>query len=440
MRLVGTLVGPPQASQVQAQTQAVHAAAQPYRLRRKSVLLTQRYKGRSTEWDEAEVPQTLLQSSESLVEIYYNISQTTYFTRTGRVVQKALPHLGAGFVWDEAGHLVTAYHVMEDCFRHNVQPRVRLVARGTSYRATFIGGDMLRDIAVLRVDTNTRGPRSFAANFQPAKLGDSSRLQLGQLVYVLGKRTQWEGLRPAIESGYAAGLVLQLNAGGDAGLHGRRHWQSLFSSIPVDRGYSGGPICDAHGRVVGVHWGSPRCGARSAPLPQQRSAALPIGAVEALVGRVLDRSRVLRPMAGVLVVEEIGAEELPGVPVIHVLPGSPAAAAGIKGGRLSSSAAADPLQHLDGPTDLIVGINGTRVTTTTDIHDLLDHCKAGDRVEVEVMRDEGPLSTGRLLLFEVQLQQQPLLCQWRQLKVPPYAEPVVAAAAKAGMKWHWQLV
>ena len=52
-----------------------------------------------------------------------------------------MQHLGAGFVWDQAGHLVTAYHVMEDCFRHNVQPRVRLVARGTSYRATFIGGE-----------------------------------------------------------------------------------------------------------------------------------------------------------------------------------------------------------------------------------------------------------------------------------------------------------
>ena len=56
------------------------------------------------------------------------------------------------------------------------------------------------------------------------------------------------------------------------------------------------------------------------------------------------------------------------------------------------------------------------------------------------MRDDGPFSTGRLLLFEVQLQQQTLLCHWRQLKVPPYAEPVVAAATKAGMKWHWQLI
>ncbi len=53
---------------------------------------------------------------------------------------------------------------------------------------------------------------------------------VGQLVYVLGRRTQWEGLRPAIESGYAAGLVLQLNAGGDAGRY-RRNYSSITYAL-----------------------------------------------------------------------------------------------------------------------------------------------------------------------------------------------------------------
>jgi S1-C subfamily serine protease len=83
---------------------------------------------------------------------------------------------------------------------------------------------------------------------------------------------------------------------------------------------------DGKGLVVGMHWGSPASSSSSA-IP--RSGAIPITKMEGLVARILDSSRVLRPMVGVLIMEELLAVEPPGVPVLEVLAGSPAAAAGM---------------------------------------------------------------------------------------------------------------
>jgi S1-C subfamily serine protease len=136
--------------------------------------------------------------------------------------------IGAGTIWHSEGLIVTNAHVVG---RRNL--RVTL-ADGRSVSARLLAHDAALDLAALKVD---------AADLAAIELGRSKRLQPGQWVLALGH--PW-GVRGAVTAGVVIGLGPH-----PEGIMGQRNLIQV--NLPLRPGHSGGPLIDAHGRLVGIN-------------------------------------------------------------------------------------------------------------------------------------------------------------------------------------------
>jgi serine protease Do len=137
--------------------------------------------------------------------------------------------LGAGAVWHADGLILTNAHVVRDR-----APTV-VLADGTILPAKVLAYDEDSDLAALSID---------ATGLRTVTIGDSRSLRAGEWVFALGH--PW-----GVASSVTAGVVI----GGGAPTLGtprrRRDW--IIASLPLRPGYSGGPLLDAQGRVVGIN-------------------------------------------------------------------------------------------------------------------------------------------------------------------------------------------
>lgn len=283
----------------------------------------------------------------------------------GYSVQKVPAGLGSGFVWDEKGHIVTNYHVIQGAD----DVKVTLLDQST-YSAEVVGGDRDKDVAVLRL---LGVPRDKLTALQPVTLGSSGGLLVGQRVFAIGNPL---GLEHTLTSGIVSGLNRELSNGGMTikGL--------VQTDAAINPGNSGGVLLDSGGRVIGINT------AIADPSGKGASAgvgfALPIDAVKGLVDQILQYGRVLRPVLGVTlappqVLKQLGQE---GVLVLEVPKGSPAEAAGLK------PTTRDPFNGSLLLGDIITGLDGRRVRNYSDLVDLLDEKRVGDRVKVDILRSQ----------------------------------------------------
>jgi S1-C subfamily serine protease len=268
---------------------------------------------------------------------------------------------GTGFVWDASGHIVTNFHVI----RGASEVRVALIDQSV-YPAKIIGGDASKDIAVLQLVA----PPEVLRNLKPVSLGQSSTLFVGQKVLAIGNPF---GLDHTLTSGIISGLNRQLATG----VNNLRN--VIQTDAAINPGNSGGPLLDSKGRLIGINT------AIADPSGKGSSSgvgfAIPIDDVKGLVDQILKFGRVVRPLLGVTIAPPQALRQLglQGVLVLDVSPGSPAGKAGLVGiskdrfGRVVLG-------------DVIVGIKGEPVRKEADLFDVLDHCKIGERVEVEVLR------------------------------------------------------
>lgn len=286
---------------------------------------------------------------------------------------------GSGFVWDMSGHIVTNFHVI----RGASEVQVSLIDQST-YPAKIIGGDPSKDVAVLQL----QAPKEVLANLKPVQLGASSGLAVGQKVFAIGNPF---GLDHTLTSGIISGLNRELNTG-----YGGSSLRNVIQcDAAINPGNSGGPLLDSRGRLIGINT------AIADPTGKGASSgigfAIPIDTVRGLVEQILRYGRVVRPVLGITIappqaLRQMGVE---GVLVLDVPPGTPAAKAGMQGivrdgfGRLVIG-------------DVIVGMNGKPVRKEADLFDILDGCKVGDTVKVEVLRGGSRRETLSVQLAERQ--------------------------------------
>ncbi len=143
---------------------------------------------------------------------------------------------GSGFVWDDQGHILTNYHVIQDA-----QSIVVAFADDLAMPAEVVGSDPANDLAVLKVDSLPQG-------VQPLPLGDSAALEVGQVAVAIGnpfgqfKRTLTAGIISALDR------TVQFDDG--KVLRG-----VIQTDAAINRGNSGGPLLDSSGRVIGIDFG-----------------------------------------------------------------------------------------------------------------------------------------------------------------------------------------
>ena len=220
------------------------------------------------------------------------------------------PAGGSASVLTADGHLLTSAHVVD-----GAQVAVAAFADGTEVTADVVGRDPLSDLAVLRARGDVPAP---------VPLGDAAGLQVGQLVVALGNPL---GLAGSVTAGIVSGLGRSLPTRA-----GRVVDEVIQTDAALNPGNSGGVLADAAGRMVGVNTAVAGIGV---------GLAVPINATtRGLITTLMTHGRVRRAWLGI-----VGAQApLPpalagklgrrtGLQVSDVVAGSPAAVAGLLGGR-----------------------------------------------------------------------------------------------------------
>ena len=215
---------------------------------------------------------------------------------------------GSGFVWNDQGHVVTNYHVIQNGRRFVV------TLGDEDYDAQLIGAAPHKDLAVLEVDA----PREV---LRPVMLGTSGDLVVGQRVLAIGNPF---GLDQTLTVGVVSALGRELKS--PAGLPIR---DVVQTDAAINPGNSGGPLLDSSGRLIGVNTAIFSPSGASAGI----GFAVPVDAVKRLVPQLIRYGQPIQPGIGIDLVSDRVARRfrLEGVIVRTVRRGGPADAAGIPG-------------------------------------------------------------------------------------------------------------
>ena len=266
---------------------------------------------------------------------------------------------GSGFVWDQAGHVVTNYHVIQGAQRAEVR-----LADHSEWPARLVGRDPDHDIAVLRIEAPLD-------RLRPLPRGTSRDLRVGQYAMAIGNPF---GLDQTLTTGVISALNRRIRAA-----NGRPIQGVIQTDAAINPGNSGGPLLDSAGRVIGINT------AIRAPEGSYVGIgfAVPVDTVNRAVPQLITSGRVTRPGLGVelaqdRVVRQLGLE---GALIVTVAPGSGAARAGLRETRQDGSG-----RLVLG--DVIVAIDGEPVTDADDVGLRLEHRQVGETVRVTVVRDE----------------------------------------------------
>lgn len=274
---------------------------------------------------------------------------------------------GSGFIWDDAGHVVTNYHVIEGASRATVK-----LADGRDYPAALVGASPAHDIAVLRIGVGFKRP-------PPVPIGTSHDLKVGQKVFAIGNPF---GLDWTLTTGIVSALDRSLpnERGGPPIEH------LIQTDAAINPGNSGGPLLDSAGRLIGINTAIYSPSGASAGI----GFAIPVDTVMRVVPQLIQTGRYIRPALGIEVDEQLNQHlrrisGIEGVFVLRVTPGSAADKAGLRGVDMRS----DGLT----PGDVIVAIDGKPVQSVGQLLARLDDYQVGDEVRVTVRRGEDTRET-----------------------------------------------
>ncbi|KAI8533703.1 hypothetical protein RHMOL_Rhmol10G0029700 [Rhododendron molle] len=267
---------------------------------------------------------------------------------------------GSGFVWDKEGHIVTNYHVIRGASDVKVT-----LADQTTYDAKIVGYDQDKDVAVLHVDA----PRN---KLRPIPVGVSADLLVGQKVYAIGNPF---GLDHTLTTGVISGLRREISSAAT----GRPIQDVIQTDAAINPGNSGGPLLDSSGNLIGINTAiySPS-GASSGV-----GFSIPVDTVGGIVDQLVKFGKVTRPILGIKFAPDQSVEQL-GVSGVLVLDAPPNGPAG-KAGLLPTKRDAYGRLILG---DIITSVNGKKVTNGSDLYRILDQCKVGEKVIVEVLRGD----------------------------------------------------
>jgi S1-C subfamily serine protease len=273
-------------------------------------------------------------------------------------VQQVPRGTGTGFVWDEQGHIVTNFHVIQG----GSAARVTLSDQST-HDAELVGAFPDRDLAVLRI----KAPRE---KLPPIAIGSSRDLVVGQRVYAIGNPF---GLDQTLTTGIVSALGREIESFNQRTIRG-----VIQTDAAINPGNSGGPLLDSAGRLIGVNTQIASPSGASAGI----GFAIPVDEVNRIVPRLIRDGRFVRPALGVTAGPPAlqRALKLPkGVPLVQVAPNSPAARAGLqpfRRGRGDEIVAGD----------VITAVNDEPVESLDDILEVLERRQPGDRVTVSLWR------------------------------------------------------
>ncbi len=276
---------------------------------------------------------------------------------------------GTGFLYDQAGHVVTNNHVVENGDRFEV-----VFTTGRRVEATLVGTDVDSDLAVIRLD-------EVPAEAIPLPLGNSRDVRVGEFVVAIGNPF---GQESSMTLGIVSGLGRTLRSQRVTEEGGQYSLPAVIQTdAPINPGNSGGPLLNLRGEVVGVNAAiRSTTGANSGV-----GFSIPVNAVRRVVPSLIESGRYTYPYLGVSIndtidlsqQEALGLSQTNGAYVTTVAAGGPASIAGLIG--------SGGLNRAGG--DLIIAIDNEPVNEFNDlIGYLVFETEVGQTVTLTVIRNE----------------------------------------------------
>jgi serine protease Do len=296
--------------------------------------------------------------SPSVVGIQVTTAQSV---QAGRIVS-ATSYAGSGVVISEDGYILTNQHVVEGA------QGIYVIADENAIPATYVAGDADSDVAVLKVD-----PGALPA----AKLGDSDALAVGDWALVIGNPLgeQFEKtLTIGVVSGVGRDVLADNGRGGTTGSA-----NMIQTNAAINAGNSGGGLFNIAGELVGItSMKLSNNGYSGYASIEGIGLAIPINSAKTIVNDLIVYGKVRYPQIGISMQDiaspsmEATSEMLPqSIWVTAVAADGPAARAGMR---------------MD---DLILEVDGTRVTTAYQVRSLIRAHAEGETVRVTVYRIPG---------------------------------------------------
>jgi S1-C subfamily serine protease len=327
-------------------------------------------------------PPTTMASDEQLtIDLFKKVSPSVVYITTltqrmnmwTRNVTEIPQGTGSGFLWDDAGHVVTNFHVVRGASAAKVT-----LADHSTYDATLVGVAPNQDLAVLKINA----PRDKLPKLP--WVGRSSDLQVGQKVFAIGDPF---GLDQTLTTGIISALGRTIES-----VAGTPIDNAIQTDAAINPGNSGGPLLDSSGRLIGVNTAIYSPSGASAGI----GFAIPVDNVNRIVPQLIKSGTVSRPDLGAVFDERLNQSitartGIQGALVLGVNENSPAAAPGLK-----------PTQRIGGQIvlgDMIDQLNGKDVRSVAELNALLERYAAGDIVKLRVLREgehvEVPVTLGK---------------------------------------------
>ena len=281
---------------------------------------------------------------------------------------------GSGFVLDGQGYVATNAHVVTVGRNRRAREVYVEFSDGQRARARVVGTDPNADVALLKVD-----PRGL--ELTPLRLGSSGKLRVGEPVAAIGS-----------PFGEPQSLSVGVVSAVDRNIESLTRFQignAIQTDAAINPGNSGGPLLDARGRVVGLN---AQIRSRSGG-GEGVGFAVPMDVARRSLRELREKGRVDYGYLGVStaalwpqLAERIGIDAKTGALVIEVENDSPADRAGVEAGDEEIDFQGQQDIKIGG--DVIVAVDGKRLTRRQDLADVISARSAGEEVELEVLRGD----------------------------------------------------
>ncbi len=314
----------------------------------------------------------LADDEKSTVQLFKNVSPSVVHITSMRRqrssfnpnIRSAKTGTGSGFVWDAKGFIVTNFHVVQYADFVKVKFKNDTVLDGK-----IIGTAPDKDLAVIKVNPG-------GAKLPTIAVGTSKDLLVGQKVFAIGNPF---GFDQTLTQGIVSGLGREIRSPGKSGRGGRPIYDVIQTDADINPGNSGGPLLDSAGRLIGVNTAIYSQTGQNAGI----GFSVPVDTVNRIVPQLIARGSVERPGLGITIGgdRQMARLGLQGVLVVGVTPGGAADRAGFQGAQ-SGRGGQWVLR------DVIVGFNGHKIRSSSDLFRQLDRSKVGETVEITLLRDK----------------------------------------------------
>jgi S1-C subfamily serine protease len=267
--------------------------------------------------------------------------------------------VGSGIIYDSQGHILTNNHVVDGATTIVVS-----LSDGRTFTAKLLGGDARTDLAVIQIS---------GSNLPVAPLGDSTQMRVGDWVVAIGNALALSG-GPTVTAGVVSAMDRSVQEPATSQAAGPFLFGLIQTDAPINPGNSGGALVNLDGQVIGINTlggGTTSAGTQTYGI----GFAISIATAKPIADQLVATGKVVHPYVGVSYVPlnpALSAQNGISVPygayITSVVPGSPAAQAGLQSG------------------DVITAIDGTPIQNDSDLAQILSNDKPGDTVTMTVLR------------------------------------------------------